>query len=128
MGETHNIVGPAQGTPQSAGQTGACIRLPLDAAPSPRWSKAFAAHLATDLVGHASVGHLRLDTVVQGAEIVLEGVEPAEAEALGRVVRTAIDETNQAAPDDDGPKPPFSMPPAEAEGVARAVSDTAYRA
>src|SRR4051794_25019177 len=123
MGENHTVTGPARGEPQPAGREGACIRIPLDASPSPRWSRALASHLATGLAGHPAVGHLRLDCLVQGSEIVLEGVEPREADLLGPVLRDAIGAANAVCERIDGqPSGPVNMEPARAQDVARAVS------
>src|SRR6478672_8590858 len=95
MTERHAIAGPARGETQSSGCVGACVRVPLDSAPTPRWSDAMSARLVASLTGHAAVGHLRLDHVVQGTDIVLEGVEAAEAEQLGPVLRASIEAANR---------------------------------
>jgi hypothetical protein len=46
--------------------------------------------------GHAAVGHLRINIseIVQGDQIVLEGVERPEASALAQPLRRAIDAAN----------------------------------
>jgi hypothetical protein len=119
--------GSARGEPLSAGQTGARVRIPLDTAPSPRWSDALAGALMTGLAGHPAVGHLHLNNVVQGAEIVLEGVEPREAELLGPVLLEAIETANRVCPDTAEPAGPWNMAPAEAEKVARIVESRARR-
>ena len=126
MPECHLIAGPARGAPLTAPQVGARVRVPLDSPPSSRWSRALAAHLTAGLTGHSAVGHLRLDAVVQGSEIVLEGVEPAEAELLGPVLRGAIETANRAceAPEAGACRPP-NMAPREAQRVARAVGEGA---
>jgi hypothetical protein len=103
------------------------VRIPLDTAPSPRWSNALASALMTGLVGHPAVGHLRLDHVVQGAEIVLDGVEPLEAELLGPVLLQAIESANRRSPDATEQDGPRNMDPAEAEDVARKVDSRARR-
>jgi hypothetical protein len=126
MLERHTIAGPPSGAPLAASQVGARVRVPLDSSPSPRWSRALSAQLAAGLVGHPAVGHLRLDAVVQGADIVLDGVEPAEAELLGPVLRRAIDAANDSceAPDDAAAGPP-NMDRGEAQRLAQTVADTA---
>jgi hypothetical protein len=125
MPEHHEIIGPARGEPLPADRAGARIRVPLDASPSPRWSGALTARLATGLTGHPAVGHLRLNGVVQGPDIVLEGVEQREAELLGPVLRAAIDAANHAcAATDDQPPTPLNMDAAQARDVAHAVSVT----
>ena len=121
MGEHHEIAGPARGEPRSTGATGARVRVPLDAPPSPRWSHALTANLAQELAGDRCVGHLRLNEVVQGAEIVLEGVEPAAAEAVGPALRRGIDAANRACTGDDAPAPALNMQPEAAQDVARTV-------
>jgi hypothetical protein len=122
MAEHHAITGPARGEPRSARHVGACVRLPLDAAPTPRWSQALSAHLHTGLLGHPAVGHLGLDRVVQGTDIVLDGVEVAEAALLGPVLRGAIDAANRACAGSDGDgEGARNMDRAQAEAVARAV-------
>jgi hypothetical protein len=105
---------------------GARVRIPLDTPPSPRWSNALASALSRGLVGHPAVGHLHLDNVVQGAEIVLDGVEPREAELLGPVLLEAIEAANRVCPDATEEEPgPRNMDPAEAEKVARDVESKA---
>jgi hypothetical protein len=123
MNETHAITGPARGECLPPDRVGARVRLPLECAPTPRWSDALAARLATALTGHAAIGHLRLNHLVQGSEIVLEGVESAEAEALGPVLRYAIAAANHACEDGrgDGPAAAGNMDQGEADRLARAV-------
>jgi hypothetical protein len=126
MLERHSIAGPPSGAPLAASRVGARVRVPLDSPPSPRWSRALSAQLVAGLVGHRAVGHLRLDAVVQGADIVLDGVEPAEAELLGPVLRGAIEAANHAceAPDDEAVRP-ANMDRREAQRVAQKVVETA---
>lgn len=123
MGEHHEMTGRVTGTPLTAGRHGASVRITLDSPPSPRWSRALAARLTTELVGCPSVAHLRLDGVVQGADLVLDGVEPPQAERLGRAVRAAIEAANgscnRPAGGEDAPR---NMPSAEAQEVARKVA------
>jgi hypothetical protein len=121
MTERHAIAGPARGEARPPGCVGACVRLPLDAPPTLRWSEILAARLATRLTGRAGVGHLRLDHVVQGTEIVLDGVERTEADHLGPVLREAIAAANRACPADDPADRPRNMDPEEAERLARRV-------
>ena len=99
--EQHAIVGPARGEPRPAGAVGARIRVPLSGTPSPRWSAALRSHLTGALMGHAHVGHLRLNSLVQGATVVIEGVELEEAELLGPALVRAVAEANRTA----GPHP-----------------------
>lgn len=100
MAEQHRITGEARGEPLPAGRVGVRVRIPLSGCPSARWSRALSARLSNELVGHAAVGHLRLNDVVQGDELVLEGVEEREATGLAQALRRAVDATNQACPSD----------------------------
>ena len=122
MGEHHEIAGPARGEPRPAGSAGARVRVPLDAPPSPRWSHAFTANLAQNLCGEHHVGHLHLDGIVQGAEIVLDGVEPPAADALGPALRRGIEAANHACVDEAAVERPLNMEPATAEEVARVIA------
>src|SRR3954451_23346716 len=115
MSETHHIAGAARGEPQSEGRVGARVRMPLSGAPSPRWSRALSAHLANELTGHPAVGHLQLDEAVQGAELVLEGVEEREAPALGSCLLRAVELANACMPEEREAGPPANMPPSEAD-------------
>jgi hypothetical protein len=120
MTETHHIAGTARGEPLPAGRVGARVRVPLTGAPSPRWARAFSAQLANALTGHAAVGHLHLDQLVQGSDVVLEGVEEAEAPALGPCLERAVAAANACGSADGEPSPP-NMPPAVAEKIATEV-------
>ena len=91
MSETHQISGAPCGEPLAADRVGARIRVPLSGgAPSPRWSRALGAQLTNELSGHAAVGHLRLGELVQGTDLVLEGVEEREAPDLGACLARAV--------------------------------------
>jgi len=127
MSEHHEIAGPAQGEPLPEHRVGACIRVPLDSAPSARWSRALNAHLATALTGHPAVGHLRLNHLVQGSEIVLEGVETAEADALGPALRDAVAAANGSCGSEPGASGPPNMNQQEADRLAKAVSAATAR-
>ena len=120
MSETHHIAGTARGEPLPAGRVGARVRVPLSGAPSPRWSRAFGAQLANALTGHAAVGHLHLDQLVQGSDVVLDGVEEREAPALGPCLERAVAATN-ACVHADGEPSPVNMPRAAAERIATEV-------
>ena len=122
MAEQHTIVGPARGEPLPVGRVGVRLRLPLSGAPSLRWSRDLSARLTAELTGHPNVGHLALNEVVQGHEIVLEGVESGEAERLAAAVERAVAATNRAcadAPDDSIPLKPRE----EADAIARTVAE-----
>lgn len=99
MPEHYEIISHARGEPRPAGSVGVRVYVQLSGHPSREWSQALGARLATELTGHAAVGHLRINIneIVQGDQIVLEGVEPSEAPALGQTLQRAIDGANQAA-------------------------------
>jgi len=118
MSEHHHINAPARGEPLTEGRVGARVRVPLSGAPSAAWSRLMTGHLTASLVGHGPVGHLRCSGSVQGAEIVLEGVEDAEAERLGDALREAVDAANRAAERIANAAKPGNMDQAHADRVA----------
>ena len=124
MREEHHIAGAARGEPLRFGQVGIRVRLPLSGTPTPQWSASFGANLATRLAGHTAVGHLRLGRVVQGADIVLEGVQPATASCLGDALRGAIAAANRASARRES-APPFrrNLDQDEADRIAQAVGN-----
>jgi hypothetical protein len=122
MAEKHTIVGPARGEPLPVGHVGVRLRIPLSSAPSRRWSRDLSARLTAEFTGHRNVGHLVLNEVVQGHEIVLDGVEAGEADAVAGAVEQAVEATNRAcedAPDDSVPLNPRE----EADAIARTVAE-----
>jgi hypothetical protein len=123
MSEHYEIISHARGEPRPAGCVGVRVRVQLSGCPTHRWSHAFGGHLATGLTGHAAVGHLRLnlDEIVQGDQIVLEGVEPSEASALAAQLRRAIDAANQPATAE--PKPTRNVTQREANAVAARLAN-----
>jgi len=120
MAEHHQIAGSARGEPRPSDCVGARVRVPLDSAPTPAWSRVLGSHLTAGLTGHPAVGHLRLAELVQGADIVLDGVEAREAALLGPVLQQAIDAANRACEGDDA-RPRTNMPHADAQEVAQAL-------
>ncbi len=94
LSEDHRIVSPAQAEPLPKGCVGVRVRVRLSGCPSRRWARALGGRLVNELVGHAGVGHLRLNDIVQGDQIVLEGVEATEARAIAAALGRAIDATN----------------------------------
>ena len=76
MSEDYRIV-EVRGEPLAADRVGVRVRVQLSGCPSGRWSRDVSARLAGELVCHAAVGHLRLNEIVQGDQIVLEGVRRA---------------------------------------------------
>jgi hypothetical protein len=121
MPEHHRLVGMGRGEPLPAGCVGVRVRIPLSGCPSRRWSRNLSARLTNELVGHAAVGHLRLDDIVQGDELVLEGVEAREASALAEALRRAIDATNQTC--SEKAERPAGMARGEADAIAHEVAD-----
>jgi hypothetical protein len=77
------------------------------------------ARLANELVGHPAVGHLRLNNIVQGDDLVLEGVEARERQTLAAALRRAIDATNYACPDHEQPARPAKR---EADAIAQEIA------
>ncbi len=118
MSEDHHIISDARGEP--AGRVGVRVRIQLSGCPSGRWSRALSAHLCQELVGHPGVGHLRLNQIVQGDQIVLEGVEASEAPALAGSLRRAVDATNQACT--GGQNSPPNVAQQEADSIASQVT------
>ena len=117
MSETHQIAGAPRGEPLAADRVGARIRVPLSGgAPSPRWSRAVGAQLTNELSGHAAVGHLRLGEIVQGTDLVLEGVEEREAPDLGACLERAVAAANACVA--DAAPPSANMPQAAADAIA----------
>jgi hypothetical protein len=122
MSETHQITGSPRGEPLVAGRVGARVRVPLTGAPSPRWSRALCAQLANELTGHAAVGHLRLGEVVQGSDLVLDGVEEREAPELGACLQRAVAAANASV--ETEPPRSANMPQATADAIAVQVQPT----
>jgi hypothetical protein len=120
MSEQHQIVSDASGEPLPAGAVGVRVRVQLSGSPSSQWSRALRANLSNELVGHAAVGHMRLNDIVQGNQIVLDGVEPSEAPTLAGSLRRAVEATNQARP--RGQNPTGNMAQEEADAVADQIT------
>src|SRR3954454_5876613 len=96
MSEQHRVVGEANAEPLPEGRVGVRVRIALSGCPSRRWSLDLSARLVNEVVGHRAVGHLRLNHIVQGDQLVLDGVEEAEAPLLSEAIARAIDATNAA--------------------------------
>jgi hypothetical protein len=120
MAERHTIVGEARGEPLPAGRVGVRLHVPLSGSPSGRWSRDLSARLTTELTGQSAVGHLRLNDIVQGDHIVLEGVEEREAPNLADALQRAVDATNDAC-EERGVQPEENMPRDTADAIARRV-------
>jgi hypothetical protein len=116
MTEHHRIMGAARGEPLPDGRVGVRVRIPLSGCPSPRWSRDLSARLTNVLVGHAAVGHLRLNDIVQGDHIVLEGVEEREAPLLSGALARAVTATNAQCPTE--PQGATNVPQPRADAIA----------
>jgi len=92
------------------------VRIALSGCPSRRWSLDLSARLANELVGHRAIGHLRLNDIVQGDQLVLEGVEESEASLLWAALARAIDATNAAC--EPGPNSRPNLTQSEADTIA----------
>jgi hypothetical protein len=120
MSEHHQIVSDASGEPQVTGSVGVRVRIRLSGCPSRRWSQALRSNLSKELVGHTSVGHIRLNGIVQGDEIVLEGVEAGEAPTLAGSIQRAVEATNRAEIHEDNA--PGNMAQTDADAVAGQIT------
>ena len=122
MTENYRIISEARGEPRGAGHVGVCVRVQLSGFPSHRWSRNLGGRLTNELAGHAAVGHLRMniDELVQGDQIVLDGVEAHEAPALGDALRRAVDGANRATTEEADHAP--NVPQREANDIARQIS------
>jgi DNA-directed RNA polymerase subunit RPC12/RpoP len=106
MLEDYRIINPPRGEPRSLGDVGVRVRIRLSGFPSRQWSHDLGARLTRELVGHPSTAHLRVNVedLVQGDEIVLDGVEDQDAPGLANAIRCAVDAANRAhAADADRP-------------------------
>jgi len=122
MSEDHQIVSHARGEPLPQGCTGVRVRVQLSGCPTREWSRDLTAQLSRELLGHAAVGHLRLNVndLVQADNIVLEGVEASEAPALGSALERAVDAANRMRTTATPNRPP-NVAQREADRIARAI-------
>lgn len=127
MPEEHQIVGAARGEPLPSGRVGVCLRFPLSGSPSPRWSRDLSARLTGELAGHTAIGHLRLNQLVQGSEIVLEGVEAPEASSITEAIERAVDGANHDCAQETDADRGKNAPQKYADDVARDVSASQRR-
>src|SRR5690349_11583629 len=97
MPERHTIVSEARGEPLPTGRVGARLYVPLSGSPSGRWSRDLSARLTTELMGQSAIGHLRLNDIVQGDHIVLDGVEEREASNVADALRRAVEARTRPA-------------------------------
>ena len=126
MAERHTIVSEARGEPLPKGRVGARLYVPLSGSPSGRWSRDLSARLTTELAGRSAVGHLRLNDIVQGDHIVLEGVEEGEASHLADALQRAVEATNCAC-DDRAAQPTENMPRETADAIAQRMGGAPAR-
>jgi len=81
--------------------------------------------LVNELTGHAAVGHLRLNNIVHGDQIVLEGVEAREAPQLGPVLQRAIEAANSTCSRAEArAQGGANVPPREASAIAHQIHPT----
>jgi hypothetical protein len=120
MPEQHRIVGHARAEALPAGRVGVRVRIPLSGCPSRRWSLDLAARLANELVGHRAVGHLKLNDIVQGDQLVLDGVEEAEAPLLSDALARALEATN--ADCQPGPSTHAHLSQRDADAIASKIA------
>jgi hypothetical protein len=119
MSEDYRIV-EVRGEPLPAGGVGVRVCVRLSGCPSRRWSRDVIARLGNELVGHAAVGHLRLNEIVQGDQIVLEGVEASEAPALAGALWRAVDAANQTGA--GGQNSSANVAQEEADAIAEQIA------
>lgn len=119
MSEAHQIVSESRGEPLPAGRVGVRVSLQLSGCPSRRWSSALSANLYKAFIGHKAVGHLRLDEVVRGDQIVLDGVEASEAPTLADTLQRAVQATNASLTTE--PAATANVAQGEADAIAREV-------
>ena len=118
MSEHYEVIGRAHGEPRPVGCVGVRVRVGLSGFPSRWWCHAFAGRLVTELTGHAAVGHLQINIneLVQGDQIVLEGIEQPEASALAEPLQRAIGAANHATTAESHPR--RNMSQREADAIA----------
>jgi len=121
MSEDYRIVSQPHGEPRSAGEVGVRVRVQLSGRPSRRWSRDLGARLTRELIGHPGVAHLRVNVseIVQGDEIVLDGIEDRETPALAEALHCAVDAANRSGEDNADSAPNVTQP--EADAVASHV-------
>ena len=129
MSEDYRIISRARGEPRSRGDVGVRVRVRLSGRPSRRWSLDLCARLATELIGHSGAAHLRVNVneLVQGNEIVLDGVEDRDTPALADALRRAVDAANRAAPGEAGRAPNVTQREADAVASHIPLNDLGHR-
>lgn len=117
MSECHSITGKVRGDPQPAGRVGIRLHVQLSGSPSGRWSRDLSARLTNELTGEPSIGHLSVNDIVQGDQIVLDGVEETAARNLATALQRAVEATNDACEEPDRPAG-GNMPRGKANAIA----------
>lgn len=98
MSQDYRIISAPRGEARAIGDVGVCVRVQLSGCPSRRWSHDMGARLTTELLGHPGAVHLRVnvDELIQGDEIVLDGVEDRDAPGPAAALQRAVDAANRA--------------------------------
>jgi hypothetical protein len=117
MSERHSIIGKVRGDPLPAGRVGIRLHVRLSGSPSGRWSRDLGARLTNELTGEPSIGYLSVNDIVQGNQIVLDGVEERAARNLATALHRAVDATNDACEEPDRPAG-ANMPRRKANAIA----------
>ena len=122
MAEHHDISGPPRGEPLPQGRRGVRVRVPLTGTPTGHWGRSLSAQLALRLTGQQPGRDLALGDIVQGSDVVLDGVkDETEARELGGVLRDAVAATNEAANRAERPPEPCNTPQEDADRIAGAL-------
>jgi hypothetical protein len=79
------------------------------------------------LAGRPAVGHLRLNEIVRGQEIVLEGVESDEASHIAGAVERAVHAANTDCTGTEDADRSENVSQSEADSVARDVRERQRR-
>ena len=120
MAERHTIVSEARGEPLPSGRVRRPALRSAVGEPERTLVARPEARLTTELTRQSAVGHLRLNDIVQGDHIVLEGVEAREASKLCATRCTAVDATNSAC-EDRAEQPDENMPRQTADAIAQRI-------
>jgi hypothetical protein len=130
MSEDYRIIGPPRGEPRSLGDVGARVRVRLSGHPSRRWARDLGAQLTRELVGHPGAAHLRVnvDELIQGDELVLDGIESRETPALAGAIRRAVDAANQAVGGETAGVPNLSQGEADVVAAGLPLDESAHGA
>ena len=118
MPEDYRIISAPRGEPRALGNVGVCVRVQLSGYPSRRWSRLMGARLTSELLGHPGAAHLHVnvDELIQGDEIVLDGVEDRDTASLTDALQRAVDAANRAD-EEEGDRVP-NVTQHEADAVA----------